>query len=218
MGQRLIITEEDKTRIRKLYETATPPSESILIAKLNPFKEQSYFNIPELPREKWETARRPYSSYLKDGDLFTVVSVYDENELEKFVTNEFVTNLQGKTIRIDDKILTFGSNIKIPYVSLNRFDKVLENQSFVNRVAIQSEETFRYEESNIKYFNLIDNTIESSSEYKRYEKTTYYDSPPYSEWQKSLMNTFKKISSEMITKIPDEYFEIRQIKREKTDF
>ena len=36
MSKKLIITEEEKNRIKLLYETGVPPSESVLIANKNP--------------------------------------------------------------------------------------------------------------------------------------------------------------------------------------
>jgi hypothetical protein len=84
MGQKLIITEEEKNRIKLLYEVVTklPPDESILVANKNPYKYPEY-----------ESARRVYSSKLVNGDLFY--------ELNIPYVNKFVIDYYTKLIKND---------------------------------------------------------------------------------------------------------------------
>lgn len=99
MGK-FIITEEEKLRIKSLYESSVPPNEYEIVGYINPFKDQKY-----LPY-----AHVKYSKELKEGDLF-----YDLQNIDYFSFNmgkyqkcliDFIkpissnlSDLIGKTVR-----------------------------------------------------------------------------------------------------------------------
>jgi hypothetical protein len=94
MGK-LIISETERKNILSLYESTNvtpPPSESVLIANKNPFKYSEY-----------ESARKTYSSNLKDGEMFYEYDRDINDEYGKnYVTNFYKPLLVNKSIRGDD--------------------------------------------------------------------------------------------------------------------
>jgi len=199
MGQRIIISESEINHIRKLYETAPPPSESVLVANKNPFKYTEYV-----------LAKRFYDKTLKDGDLFFTYGP----EFNTYIKDEINSSFIGKTIRFNfnntDNILTME---KLNYFSLKKLDGKVGTQCL----------------SDVSFYS----TLNDDRVYKR-QVTFKYNSPnkfsvdyyPYTVGSKnsvvklvneqSFLNTLFNITS--WTKIPDEYFQIRKIQRQQTDF
>jgi len=216
MGQRIIISESERSYIRKLYESesAPPPDEYVVVAIKNPFKDDEYVS-----------ARRGYSSYLKDGDLFTALTYKSVNGLDarNFILNILKEKLSGKSVRISDKILVFGRQIEISNIRVSPFEKVLTSNSFIEDVTLKSYEfqsifdPYNYEVN----FDLLDNEF-WYRERKWSYGTTYTIGGMVRKkptgWSEKLITTFKDFSSKIITELPDEYFEIREIRRRQTDF
>ncbi len=134
MGNKFIITEEEKNRIRLLYENDTiPPDEYEVVGNFNPFVKTEY--LPFF---------RPYSKELKDGDLF-----YGETKnkcVEKLTDKKEENSLNGKTFRSDDTIykilgLTYfyynRSGSRSGYYDINIFkinnenDKLIPNYTLI---------------------------------------------------------------------------------------
>ena len=206
MGKRIIISESEKKNILSLYETNTatpPPSESVLIVNKNPFKYSEY-----------ESARQTYSSNLKDGDMFYMLDnfnfeFYKNNLIEGFSIN-FLNGLNNKTVRDIgngyDDIITFYGPLE------------LENRhSLSNSLWNLGNMKLKYNDGVPKkgevYLNfkseLSDNNFELRFNNKSFNKINELFNKQYKE---SVVPKLKKEN------IPDEYFEIRKIQRQQTDF
>jgi hypothetical protein len=193
MGK-FIISENERKHILSLYESnmIPPPSESVLIANKNPFKYPEY-----------ESARRTYSSDLKDGDMFyiTIKKHNYERKIEIEFYDDFVKGLYNKTARYDDNIYRFLSpNTDTPY-SIG----IQVNDGNINDYSLGVYE--QWSVTNIS-FNIIT---------KGFGQPSSISIP-------SITELFNKQYQQIVTpklqieNIPDEYFEIRKIKREQTDF
>jgi hypothetical protein len=220
MGQRLLITEDEKKYIKSLYEDKTllPPSESILIDNKNPFKHLEY-----------KDAQREYSSNLKDGDRFYEIKFYN---FHKFIDNFFADlyrSFVGKTIRInsEDEIAKIEEFfIKELQVEFESSDKGIKNVTISFRYKIG---LFTYRIT-ISYNNgKFGPIISLREEYRSSSpKLTLPEELITSTNQIDLYRAFNSIGEQMKKKcteilnnlqnIPDDCFEIRQIQREKTDF
>jgi len=206
MGQRILISEEDKKHIKKLYEaeTAPPPDESVLVAKKNPFKYPEY-----------ESARRVYSADLKDGDLFYKnVNNYPLTDFLDEFNLEFLKNLKDKTVRHNDKIYTI-----IGLANINEEVTFLGKGHEIGTVVIKKSDSpemipysvflkwdYQYRNVNL-FFEAVEN---------------YYG---YDNFSSSLINDLyeKKYREDFVEKHKeqnrdDKYFEIRKIQRRQTDF
>jgi hypothetical protein len=231
MGKRIIISESEKKNILSLYETTTvapPPSESILVVKKNPFKYPEY-----------ESARREYSKDLKDGDLFYVENGYDAfiSKLKKTFNTEFINNLVGKKARWNDKIIEFvNSNPKPKYPmgedpitppnvneSKNlggsyrgdiighidiKIDDVIKPYDVSSSVSIGGNQFFLS-------FYLNEDHKSGSAGSSGTSGTVYVINKINSINDLYTKEYFKKVGPH---NVPDEYFEIRQVKRQQTDF
>lgn len=223
MGQRLIITEDEKNRIKLLYEltqteTTPPPDERELVIKgVNPFKHEEYVD-----------ARREYSPQLKDGDrfYFTDYKIGDDtfdsiDPSISFFYKEvfepaFKNKLVNKTIRIPSediiyRINSVGVGISPERIRI-RFKPDLDFWIYYT-------EDVRYEKPNFSYHRSLPDFS--------YQRSL--PEPLLSEF-KSLIELAKKLTTELKSKIdfykdpknisliPDKYFNIFRVKRRNTDF
>jgi hypothetical protein len=203
MGQRLIITEEEKNRIKLLYEvtetkTTVPPDESELVVKdVNPFRYEQYVD-----------ARRLYSPELKDGDRFYKYKSY---EFDEDIKKESEIKLSPKkTIRLNDvdAIITpsepkiYYDHIKVglfpgAYTFNILLDVYLDKHYFDSQDYKNLKE---FEQQNIK-------SLEPYIEYLRKELKNYLDK--YNKYIKQKTD---------LQDVPDKYFDIYKIKLKQTDF
>ena len=151
MSKRLIITEEEKNRIKLLYETVMPPSESVLVKKQNPLSKEGY-------KEFYGKPIPVYDANLKDGDIFVV---YDETKIKEWGLKLINSNLKGKSIRLvcenggcsdEDQLITIPEFI-IMYLNTS----VFQNPEFrANLIFNSVDDTGPYKEAKISlYFELI---------------------------------------------------------------
>jgi hypothetical protein len=219
MGK-LIISETERKNILSLYEATTvapPPSESVLVVNKNPFKYPEY-----------KLSRKLYSTQLKDGDTFYILSKQN-NIITSY--NEIINNLikiyQEKSIRYNDEIVKIS--MKLNEYSSGKLDK----DYFPYITALISgyiggnkeyEISYLVEPNNYKillgYYRI--NYI-STSPY--YEMKKYFvvpnevsEDPVYKFFVSFKNDLLKNLQPLKIENLPDEYFEIRKIQREKTDF
>jgi hypothetical protein len=190
MGQRIIISESDRKHIKKLYESAPPPSESILVANKNPFKYDEYID-----------ARRRYTKDLKDGDMFYQLNVNTYYRIQRKFETNFMNDLMGKTIRNTSRDLIYEFiNFKFDY------------ETFVT-VRIDGER----EPSKVKFRFIYQNSEPSKIQFKESLLSDEFDFPQLNDMFIKKYNEIVKPQLQL-NNIPDEYFEIRQIKRQQTDF
>jgi hypothetical protein len=212
----MVINENEKNRIKSLYglmtETAPPPNESVLVAIKNPFKYNEY-----------QTARKFYNPSLKDGEMFFL---YKRNELEDYIKSKIKESFDNKTIRYQrldtpQKVDNIGilrseffsqtGNEDATTVSLKLTEPGTQCISFF-RMQLR-DENGESEEGSIFF--------EPKVGFVYYEFTTWSPRKTYkvniqvpsNESIKSKVFSFSNWNT-----IPDEYFEIRQIKRQNTDF
>lgn len=207
----MIINESERNRIKSLYGLITedtPPSESVLVAKKNPFKYPEY-----------ESARRMYSVDLKDNDLFYLItSMYTFfQELEK---QKIIDPLIGKTMKIvdSDVILTITNVYVDPKDNLevnvdgnpsSRVKKIIITPNDVVLKDTYGEIT----DSQIttKYLPKLNNFIEHS---RKLVNSYRQDVNKFTTFSKDP----KLVDQSYIENIPDKFFEIRKIQRQETDF
>jgi hypothetical protein len=196
-----------KTVNEDVKTTVPPPSESVLVANKNPFKYPEY-----------ELARRRYTSDLKNGDLFYVdKGAYNyykqkEDEYKNFKILKPLYELKGKTLRgTDDKI----------YVVWNM--KYFKGGSL-----------FKKDETNIMIELKEKGNENASSSYNIYFYGDTFIADPNNQAILNGLNVIPKTSVDKISEllknelkndfnlpyseIPDEYFEIRKVQRQQTDF
>lgn len=206
MGKRIIISESEKKNILSLYETTTvapPPSESVLVVTLNPFK-----------YPKFESARREYSSDLKDGDMFYIQTGFNKFKMELEFNKNFRIGLYNKTAKINDDIYTFlkssitestnfggGGGNNVGWIDVKKND----GSPLLYKI------TAKFDNSSNKYNVLFSKNTSSN-----------YDNNSFS--VQSISDLYTKGFKENITDkskvedMPDEYFEIRKVQRQQTDF
>jgi hypothetical protein len=227
----MILSESEKNRIKGLYglvtegDSAPPPDESILVANKNPYKYSEY-----------ESARRLYNKNLVDGDMFYIIKRLDGeygyfgnlSGLYNKISLDVCKDILGKNVRLfeEDKILSIGNDviigsddrIRVLGFELKNTDKWLwvfedkkcsidEPRTHGGRLGIPT--------------NLRTNTISRGWGYtgiKVPEKFTSVIVNKIVEIKKITNNLSMDKSESRIVNIPDEYFEIRKIQREKTDF
>lgn len=199
MGQKLIITEEEKNNIRNLYEvkpteqfSTPPPNESIFVIKKNPYKDSEYI-----------TARQTYKGNLQNGLLFYIL---DTEKVKEWFLGILNNNLFNKSVRIfkdeDDKIINIP---KLIYMTISPH-------------SVRPDGNFTYgAEGNIPGHT--------------YNVNVYYDGIIREDYARDKYSSPKTYSSQKIdniqklfidyglwSKIPDDFFSIHKIQREKTDF
>ena len=227
-----MISENEIIEIKKLYESALPPDESVLVGNINPYKNTEYVS-----------ARRMYSSGLKDGDLFFSV----KSEYDKFVSdynqkkiNEFLINLKGKTYRVElkDKIYKIDDITNInQYYSTTTFDVVVTDLSTKKSLSGKGEmqailsrnrnytENKLYPVSQIRigleYVRVglggIDR-LEMDDPDGLNDSLNKYININLIPEKRSLEGSDIREEIGKISEVPDEYFEIRKIERIKTDY
>ena len=174
-----------------------PPSESVLVANKNPFKNLEY-----------KTAQRFYNPNLKENEMFFTI---DTNRVSEFLQNKVDQNFEGKSIRLfcvtKEKI---GGITETDYLHTlpESFVMVSDKQPLELNVAWQVKNEYIFYDKDtgiisIHYKNKIMDytTGETKCETKSDGK------------MKSLLDPILNLQN-----IPDEFFEIRKIQRQKTDF
>jgi hypothetical protein len=212
----MIINENEKNRIKSLYGLLTesaPPEENVLVANKNPFKYEEYKN-----------ARKFYNSNLKDGDLFFKIKGESgwKNGMTDYLSSKIKQNFDGKTIRWNDNIgkLRFEENNNIFVKSEGETGTQSILGFYIN---LQDENGRRIGEI---VFNPRDGFKElkrSRVDYEKYNKNPSGSLPLKDEFitisiqnndsMKTLVFSFSNWNV-----LPDEFFEIRKIQRQKTDF
>ena len=212
MGQRLIITEEEKNRIKLLYEvtkteTTPPPQESELVVRdVNPFRYEQYAD-----------ARRLYSPELKDGDRFYT---YHDESYKIGLKSELEKIIEGKSIRIssiDEIVNSVINNIFYKDSNSSSVEVSLEGGKF------RTSSNFPF--IIIKPTSYVINSREYSQE-EKLKQTNEFE--PYLKnyinfVQTELKKSLEKYNKYVIQKVdlqdvPDIYFDIYKIKRSQTDF
>jgi hypothetical protein len=196
MGQRLIITEEEKKNIRLMYESS-PPDESVLVTKKNPFKGLEF-----------KTAQRFYNPNLKENEMFFTI---DKNRVQDFLQNKVDQNFKGKSIRFfcttEKKT---GEKIETDhlYTLPESFVIVSDKEPLELNVGWEANDIYiSYIEDVDELAVAFDNKI---GDYKTGETRCKTSSDGKI---KTLLDPILNIQN-----IPDEFFEIRKIQRRKTDF
>ena len=201
MGK-LIISETEKKNILSLYEktnVAPPPSESVLVVNKNPFKYNEYIN-----------ARKFYGSSLKDGELFFKKT----DGFNKYIQEELSKKIEGKTLR--------GMwNNRDVVIQINRLFVFTKDDGVVGTQCVHS----------MQFNGLIDSSEQDSINYFinpgseiTFEQTIFNGITLRSLGDATIKlvnpQSFKSVifSVSNWNLIPDEYFEIRKIQRQTTDF
>ena len=189
MGKKYIITESQERILTRLVERELGPEESVLVANKNPFK-----------YEEFDDARREYSRELKDGERFYV---FNDTLFRKDMYPKLKQKFDGKTVRINDKIQT----IRVQDTSNNFFSIVVDDYVLffdTEGNLLNMEFTFAQDPKSPQHLRKVPDFMQSA--FLRLYKT-FLDNV-----QKSIKDEFK------LEGIDDKYFEIREIKRNITDF
>lgn len=204
MGK-LIISETEKKNILSLYEATNvvpPPSESILVANKNPFKYPEY-----------ESARHTYSSDLKDGDMFYILTGFNKFVTEQELNKNFRKSLYNKTVRIDDDIYTFlktsineSTNFGGGGASSLGSIEIMKNNDSPKFSSIKAKFDTTTNKFNVWF---VYDAATSNSKSISIQSISDLYSQKYKE---------EVTDKSVVENMPDEYFEIRKILREKTDF
>jgi hypothetical protein len=215
MGQRIVISEEEKKHIKKLYEAETiPPDESTFVIKTNPFNKKEYLN-----------ARQPYSGELKNGDLYVNI---DYSRLSEWVKRELSKLLVGKTIRFtqDDVIMKFGEidNVFLYDIKDSGFKFISKHYPEKTNIILSIYFVTMNDKNFVHTIKLNYSTYGSQVEdiYGEYVKGDGREYIKTNYQYKGSVNEFKKMLEILkpfnLSNLPDEYFEIRRIERKPTDF
>jgi len=206
----MILSESEKNRIKGLYglvnesdATAPPPNESVLVAKKNPFKDN---NVMDMISKDGRFIR--YDKDLVDGDTFLV---YDNDNLQQYfqkISDDFFNrNFLGKTIRYN-----VGDTDYTKKIEVKNKRNVYVNSILPSTLYGISELGFRY--PSIYYDFRKDDIIGYPSDglgSKKYEVSD--------ETKNKLLQIFRGNKDKfLMSNVPDEYWELREVKREKTDF
>jgi hypothetical protein len=208
MGQRLIITEEEKKNIRLMYES-TPPDESVLVENKNPFLYKEY-----------ESARRPYGPNLKDGDLFSVLM---DEDLQSYYNTLFKTmydSYLGKTIRLEstDEIVSIEKSKM--WINPARTETSLN----WTKPSIDMKVSFYYLIDNVEYIvdfyseEWVGKVSEDKPGISNNEIREENIEKTLLQILESIKAYVSKYSLNKVDTINNRFFEIRKIQRRKTDF
>jgi hypothetical protein len=193
--------------------TIPPPEESIFVANKNPFRDRQYIN-----------ARRVYSPQLNDGDLFYNINVKCIREDTTFV--RLYESFVNKSIRITELDVIVKISSALGGIRYQSFDDTLLKNGYIS---------FTY---NIhrKYYSVvfilegghnrlmcirgsdIKSCVMGHSSLLQVNKE--YDGEIYDvlvNISEKMKDTYLYYFSDL-SRIPDECFEIRQVKRLTTDF
>lgn len=212
MGKKYIITESQERILTRLVERELGPEESVLVTKKNPFSD-----------EKYVSARRVYSSNLKEGELFFTIN----KELKDYFYNKLKTILDGKTMRVTSQD---GKDYVVKFIFDDRFpwDATIKGSKFSTsskNLGSQALEDFavRIDTTDTTWKQNTSKPVISfnSSKGGFYEIT----GEKYSKIRTELITVpdKTKINNAIFAftnwnKIPDQFFEIRKVKRTNTDF
>ena len=210
----MILSESEKNRIRGLYGLVTeadastpPPDESVLVTKKNPFKYDEYKDF-----------RQPYSKKLKEGKKFFTIADGQYDNIKKDLDEYLKKSINGKTFRASfynkssDKLYKFGDNfdLKGVDVSWNSFtERELNNSDIINTIFFSHNKQI--------YPKTETYLTTKTSGYPAYINLGY-ETHKFDKWMYPISNFLNQKTSEFIVNSPDEYWELREIKREKTDF
>lgn len=195
MGNRFILTEEEKLRIKSLYENANPPEDFEVVGYVNPFRDTKY-----LPYAKIE-----YSKELKDGDLFYNLPIigyrkYSTDKYENCLT-DFIepiksnfSDLIGKTVRTESDSIKKIGEIDIRLGQLIRGMMPTPRTELLLYLIKTPEDVIPY------VIYVID------------EKGSLIEKENLIQ---TIQNRLPKIKAK---ELPDCLFELKRVKRVKTDF
>jgi hypothetical protein len=208
----MIISEQERSRIKSLYGLLTesaPPNESVLVANKNPFKYSEY-----------ESAQRIYESSLNDGDMFFTINPTIKEYLKSIFLPTYKSFI-GKTIRIVNK------------------DQILKVDGYTYPMDISlssgySTKVTPFSDLYILFKYMINGTLypasykPSSDRIGLPEIGGFGNNSPFTKSDPEISNFLLQVGESIksvymdrlsnIQEIPDEYFEIRKIERQKTDF
>jgi hypothetical protein len=236
MGK-LFITEEEKSRIKLLYEIASPPpnERELVIKDKNPFKDDEYID-----------ARRAYSPVLKDGDRFyetkNIGGYGDWHSNDGYDKKYFIyknvfepilnDNINGKTVRIsyNDKI-TEVSDVRINSDDKNNLTLELKMYIYVdyNKYGTQAFNEIHISDNGVKLYTPASSNTFGGQTYNFSSRETVLpeelkkDLTPFIDYCKKLMKEYKdKVTYykdiNNYKEMPDEHFDIYKVVRKKTDF
>lgn len=202
---KLILSEQEKNRIQSLYEISSPPpSESVLIANKNPFKNDEY-----------KDARRVYSPSLENGDMFHKINVDEVKEYNRKHTTEFIKSLKplidGKTLKSNDIIweIFMDDNGIITLTDKDSVETQKVKWDIIGSTFIFRE--YSNENNILGSFKINDSVKDLMTKFMPYSIETYKNT------SNGLIEP-NKVPETILRDIPDEFFEIRKIERVKTDF
>jgi hypothetical protein len=224
----MILSESEKNRIRGLYgllteadASAPPPDESVLVAKKNPF------NLPKEIYDKILTEYdiitgsallgvekgvgfRKYNEKLKDGEYFLK---YDRDCFVDFIWGEIkpvLDSLKGKSVRgSKDNFLYFKEvNDLQKHLIINNLFEVSPNSVYAPTIL-----TFylKDDEGRTLHYTYLPERDSFKDPYGRELSPESND-----KLLKFLSDKLKPLLD--IKKLPNNCFEIREIKRKETDF
>jgi hypothetical protein len=193
----MIISEQERSRIKSLYgllAESVSPDESVFIANENPFKEDTQYS----------RCRRHYDGYLKDGDCYTI---YKPNKDE--LLNKTKSKFENKKIRLSnhDTIVTTYSVNHINVIDFGTYNP--KEDCTVKEIF------FKLPSDKSNFVSSISNRI--SSDFSIVVSVGATSSS--GNWISGRVDSLSPLFDEFKFKnLPDEYFEIRRIVRQKTDF
>ena len=217
----MILSESEKNRIKGLYglvteaDTAPPPDESVLVAKKNPFSNSKYNDFLQ-----------PYNSKMVDGDKFYVFNGFRNH----YVKNTLFEDLEGKTFRYKDRIYTYtnGNNymrdgVEITHISMDDdITKVLRNENVIESVTLEIPDYMGLIGMGSIYENEIRLDFNSNMwtgwEEDRYDGRGKLLKYKFDEWMTKLKDYLIPKVTQIFKESPDKNWELRQVKRKKTDF
>jgi len=210
MGQRIVISESEKSHIRNLYESSPPPSESVLLMKKNPYNLDKELYDKVMTGDYHEPIRR-YNSKMVDGDIFVNVN---EQCIQDYLYNRLsplFKSLVGKTIRFDDDTINrFDDKTMEKITKFSYFN--LKNKEYVQILIDLPLSDYRHRLAYVPGYN----NLSRLNPWGDVRKDTGLS--PGTE--KTIVDFFSKnLDPLLLTKdLPDECFEIRKIQRRQTDF
>jgi len=188
----MILSESEKNRIKGLYGLVTESEASA------PPPDESVLVAKKNPFKdvKFKDFIRGYSPKLKDGELFTIFQPNKDK-----ILSDINSKIYDKTIRLLSDIKT-DKIVKIPKFTMISFDDLYDYNYQFNQNSISSLSSGQIHGDKI-YVN------------SRYTPNRYFYNNDYYDLPENLLKLFNDY---IWHKLPDEYFEIRKIQREKTDF
>jgi hypothetical protein len=218
MGKKIIITESQIETLKVLLEREMGIEESVIVANKNPFR-----------HEEFKDARREYNSSLKNGERFYVLDKsYIKNIDEEIsqIKKDFLSNLKGKSLRYS--LSDFEGTTYYEYMVGNlfsrgkdkfknmicrlRFNDEINRVNFECRLDDNTDYTFENSLTSFKNDGIFWDVVPGFG-------TSYLSFNGVNNLYKTqIANTIRDLEQKQVIQIiPDEFFEIREIKRENTD-